>query len=81
MATNLRYLKEFEATEEVSEILCTDAFISGFDIYAVYITKMDPTVQTYSYIRLLDSSNNSIGDSEYAYAQMDMSSSTTSFNV
>ena len=80
MATNLRYLKEFEATEEVSEILCTDAFISGFDIYAVYITKMDPTVQTYSYIRLLDSSNNSIGDSEYAYAQMDMSSSTTSFS-
>ena len=80
MATNLRYLKEFEATEEVSEILCTDAFTSGFDTYAVYITKMDVTVQTYSYIRLLDSSNNSIGDSEYAYAQMDMSSSTSSFS-
>ena len=80
MATNLRYLKEFEATSTVSEILCTDAFISGFDIYAVYITKMDVTVQTYSYIRLLDSSNNSIGDSEYAYAQQDMSSSTGSFS-
>ena len=80
MATNLRYLKEFDASSEVSEILCTDAFTSGFDTYAVYITKMDVTVQTYSYIRLLDSSNNSIGDSEYSYAQLDMSSNTGSFS-
>ena len=72
MATNLRFVKEYEATNPVSEILCTDAFVSGFDIYAVYIAKSDATVQTYSYIRLLDSSNNVISASEYAYAEQDL---------
>tara|TARA_Y100001972_G_scaffold115467_1_gene152207 strand:- start:578 stop:1090 length:513 start_codon:yes stop_codon:yes gene_type:complete len=74
MAGSLRYLKEFEATSTVSEILCTDAFSSAYSIYAVYITKTDVTVQTYSYIRLLDSSNNSIGDQEYEYAEQDLGS-------
>ena len=80
MATNLQFLKEYEATSTVSEILCTDAFIFGYDVYAVLISKADYTVQTYSYLRLLDSSNNSIGDTEYAYAQLDLSSSSSSFS-
>ena len=80
MATNLQFLKEYEATSTVTEILCTDAFIFGYDVYAVLISKADYTVQTYSYLRLLDSSNNSIGDTEYAYAQLDMSSSSGSFS-
>ena len=61
-------------------VVDADAFIFGYDVYAVLITKGDYTVQTYSYLRLLDSSNNSIGDTEYAYAQLDMSSNTSSFS-
>ena len=80
MGTNLQFLKEYEATSTVTEILCTDAFIFGYDVYAVLISKADYTVQTYSYLRLLDSSNNSIGDTEYAYAQLDLSSSSSSFS-
>ena len=78
--TNLQFIKEYEVTSTVSEILCTDAFIFGYDVYAVLITKADYTVQTYSYLRLLDSSNNSIGDTEYAYAQMDLSANSSSFS-
>ena len=77
---DLQFIKEYEVTSTVSEILCTDAFIFGYDVYAVLITKADYTVQTYSYLRLLDSSNNSIGDTEYAYAQLDLSSSSSSFS-
>ena len=81
MATNLEFVKEYEVTSAVSELLCTDAFISGYDVYAVLISKADYTVQTYSYLRLLDSSNNSIGDTEYAYAQIDLSSNSSSFST
>tara|TARA_R100000234_G_scaffold58540_1_gene35309 strand:- start:1920 stop:2432 length:513 start_codon:yes stop_codon:yes gene_type:complete len=77
---DLQFIKEYEVTSTVSEILCTDAFIFGYDVYAVLITKADYTVQTYSYLRLLDSSNNSIGDTEYAFAQMDLSASSSSFS-
>ena len=78
--TILQFIKEYEVTSTVSEILCTDAFIFGYDVYAVLITKADYTVQTYSYLRLLDSSNNSIGDTEYASAQMDLSANSSSFS-
>ena len=80
MPSNLEFIKEYKTTSTVSEILCTDAFIFGYDVYAVLINKANYSVQTYSYLRLLDSSNNSIGDTEYAYAQMDLSANSSSFS-
>lgn len=68
--SSLQFIKK-QSASDVTAIEVTDCFNENYDLYKVCITKTDVTVQTYSYIRLLDSNNNDIGDAEYKYAQGD----------
>jgi len=73
MATNLQFIKSVSATD-INEFLITDIFSDAYDVYKIVINKIDTTVQTYNWIRFLDSSGNSISDSEYDRAYLQMTS-------
>jgi hypothetical protein len=76
MATNLEFIKSASGTS-VSYIDVTDCFSANYDVYKIMVSKSDVDTQTYSWIRLLDSTNTVITANEYDYASMDLASSTT----
>jgi len=69
MATNLEFIKSASGTS-VTSLSVTDCFSADYDVYYVSITKTDVTVQTYSYVRFLDSGGSVISASEYDYAEL-----------
>ena len=79
MSTNLQFLNKYTA-RGVQALVVTDCFTDAYDFYQVHIKVDGRTVQTYDWFRFVDTSGNVISDSEYAYAQQDMSANSTSFS-
>jgi len=69
MATNLQFIKSQSGTD-VSTLSVTDCFNADYDVYAIYLTKIDTTQDNSSRIRLLDSGGSVISASEYDTANL-----------
>jgi hypothetical protein len=72
MAGSLEFIKSASGTS-VSSLSVTDCFSDKYDVYQVLIAKLDSTsTAAYGYLRFIDSGGSVISDSEYDYAQMDL---------
>jgi len=73
MAGSLEFIKSASGTS-VSSLSVTDCFSADYDVYQVLIAKLDSTATAYGYLRFIDSGGSVISDSEYDWAQMDLTS-------
>tara|TARA_R100001594_G_scaffold82398_1_gene116905 strand:+ start:1227 stop:1739 length:513 start_codon:yes stop_codon:yes gene_type:complete len=71
MATNLEFIKEASATS-ASTLSITDCFNANYDVYQVYISKVDITGIDWVEMEYLDTSGNAITNSAYDEAVMEI---------
>ena len=76
MATNLQFIKSASGIS-VSSLSVTDCFSDKYDVYQVLIAKLDSTATAYGYIRFIDSGGSVISDTEYDWAEMDLTAYAT----
>lgn len=73
MASNLEFIASFETTSSVSNLNATSVFTNKYKKYFITSNKWSASSNvSYLHMRFLDSSGNTISDSEYAYSQYDM---------
>ena len=73
MATNLEFINSFSTSSGVSNLNATSVFTDKYEKYFVTSNKWSASSNvTYLHMRFLDSSGNTISDTEYAYSQYDM---------
>ena len=77
MATNLEFIKSTSGTS-VSSLSVTDCFSANYDVYMININSFDQaTSSTYLNMRLLESGGSVISDSEYDFAELQMTTYTS----
>ena len=81
MATNLEFIKSETLTSSASQLLVTDCFNKGYDVYEILITKEDRSATGYGELRFLDSSGSELIGSHYDLASLNMYSSSGSTEV
>ena len=79
MPSNLQYIADYYS-QDVSGLQVDDCFTDKYDLYQVIVKVTGRSVQTYDWLRLVDTSGNQINQTEYAYTQIDWSANTSSFN-
>lgn len=68
MAGNLEFIKSASTSSAVSELKVENCFSDKYDVYKVVLKVDSVTQEAATGIRLVDSSNNTISDSEYDVA-------------
>ena len=79
MPSSLQYIADYYQ-QDISNFSVTDCFTDKYDLYQVIVKVTGRSVQTYDWLRLVDTSGNQINQTEYAYTQIDWSANTSSFN-
>ena len=79
MPSSLQYIADYYQ-QDISNFAVTDCFTDKYDLYQVIVKVTGRSVQTYDWLRLVDTSGNQINQTEYAYTQIDWSANTSSFN-
>ncbi len=72
MATNLQFIKSAQSLSTVSSISVTDCFNANYDVYEVYITKIDTTNLDWIQWTYLDSGGSEVTSSLYDEAVLEM---------
>ena len=75
MASNLQFIKKFTASSGVSYLDTPDLFTATYDVYYWTITKFNVSADEVFEMKLLDSSNSLI-DTNYYWASLQMNSNT-----
>ena len=75
MATNLQFVKQTSATN-VSSMNITDCFSSGYDVYKVFLTKLEgyQSGNRNIHMRFIDTNSSVISGSEYSWAALNLRS-------
>ena len=81
MANNLHFLKSARLTSSASELLVTDCFNRGYDVYQILITKEVRSATGYGELRFLDSSGSELTGGDYDLASLNLYSSSGSTDV
>ena len=79
MPSSLQYIADYYS-QDVSGLQVDDCFTDKYDFYQVIVKVTVRSVQTYDWLRLVDTSGNQINQSEYAYTQIDWSANNSGFN-
>ena len=78
MAGNLEFIKSAELTSSASELLVTDCFNQGYDVYKILITKDERSATGYGELRFLDSGGSELTGANYDVASLNIYSSSGS---
>jgi len=79
MASSLQYIADYYS-QDVAGLQVDDCFTDKYDLYQVIVKVTGRSVQTYDWLRLVDTSGNQINQSEYTYTQIDWSANNSGFN-
>ena len=79
MPSSLQYIADYYQ-QDISNFSVTDCFTDKYDLYQVIYKVTGRSVQTYDWLRLVDTSGNQINQSEYASTQIDWSANSSSFS-
>tara|TARA_R100001163_G_C5055366_1_gene191838 strand:- start:599 stop:1123 length:525 start_codon:yes stop_codon:yes gene_type:complete len=80
MAGNLEFIKSASTSSAVSELKVENCFSDKYDVYKVVLKVDSVTQEAATSVRLVDSSNNTISDSEYDSAYEFMRAGSGSFS-
>jgi len=81
MATNLQFIKSAELTSSASELLVTDCFNQGYDVYKVIISKEIRSATGYGLMRFLNSGGSELTGLYYTGASLHIYSSSGSTEI
>jgi|5_EtaG_2_1085323.scaffolds.fasta_scaffold23028_3 hypothetical protein len=81
MAGNLQFIKSLSTSTAVSELKLENCFNDKYDVYKVVLKVDSVTSEAAQSIRLVDSSNNVISDTEYDFAYQFMRVGSGSYST
>ena len=81
MAGNLEFIKSETLTSSASELLVTDCFNQGYDVYKIVITKDERSATGYGLMRFLNSGGSELTGLYYTGASLHIYSSSGSTEI